>query len=736
MVDKKISDNYWDSKNFLTKYYKEENYKPLSFLDSINIKNSYIKDKFGGTWLDKYEEFKPKMDSLLDINNHEEFVKLQNILDSIDIVERSSVPSEVIKKYFSKPEIENLNTPSYFSITNKPIIEKDGSITSGFHNSKSGQIFISGDTNEKVDTTPIHELSHKADTYEVLHRVPKINITNINKNRADFAYDQNFFDYLSSPTEIEARKMSLLYTLNKGNHPYKNISSNTLDSLYNVKGTLPEDVGQLLNLFKFQQGDLLKYLNNDFSYLNKYQKGGHLRTKESGTSVRTVNPMSQEPAVEVMQEGNQIKEVTVYSKRKYQDELKKQQENYLADMAKYKQDSAQWVKANQAYQDSSIAYNIPFELAKADEKAKNTFNKSVGKVLLDKYQKDYKTMTPYEWKIWDKAVRVFDADKNVENVYKKYEDGKDGLWKYKGLETIASDHINNLDVPIYKKPTIIPTKPIKPNSPTTIKYNPKFENLKMRSLWANQAKADTTARIGVLNPLEYNDNSKGFTIGEAMKFPDEVKNKFNIPYIYNQIQKKQSGGRLISDNRNFIDRNFSKLYTKYQENKPQLFKDFPIMDIALPFISYITGKSDVPPIMPTNGIRVKGFHASNSPTKTFQKNFPENYFAKHGGTDEAIFFTDIVPTKESFLSKRPYIGEYNITMRNPAVKDFKTPLEGGTSRWAEFVNESQKKGHDGVIIKGIRDNQMDNSTIHISLDPKKISFKNWIEKKQSGGKTN
>lgn len=286
LVDKKISDNYWDSKNFLTKYYKEENYKPLSFLDSINIKNSYIKDKFGGTWLDKYKEFKPKMDSLLDINNHEEFVKLQNILDSIDIVERSSIPSEVIKKYFPKPEIENLNTPSYFSITNKPIIEKDGSITSGFHNSKSGQIFISRDTNEKVDTTPIHELSHKADTYEVSDRVPKIDVDIINKNRADFAYDQNSFDYLSSPTEIEARKMSLLYTLHKGNHPYKNISNSTLDSLYNVKGTLPSDVEQLLNLYKFQQGDLLKYLNNDFSYLNNNQSNLRLQKKQKGGQIK------------------------------------------------------------------------------------------------------------------------------------------------------------------------------------------------------------------------------------------------------------------------------------------------------------------------------------------------------------------------------------------------------------------------------------------------------------------
>jgi hypothetical protein len=61
--------------------------------------------------------------------------------------------------------------------------------------------------------------------------------------------------------------------------------------------------------------------------------------------------------------------------------------------------------------------------------------------------------------------------------------------------------------------------------------------LKMRSLWANKVKQDTTAKIGVLNPLEYNDESKGFTITDAEKFPQEVKNKYNIDYILSQIRK-------------------------------------------------------------------------------------------------------------------------------------------------------------------------------------------------------
>jgi hypothetical protein len=53
----------------------------------------------------------------------------------------------------------------------------------------------------------------------------------------------------------------------------------------------------------------------------------------------------------------------VYGKQKYKDTLKEQQEKYLADMAKYKQDSAQWVKANQVYQENLKSYNDSLKLS-------------------------------------------------------------------------------------------------------------------------------------------------------------------------------------------------------------------------------------------------------------------------------------------------------------------------------------------------------------------------------------
>lgn len=285
-----------------------------------------------------------------------------------------------------------------------------------------------------------------------------------------------------------------------------------------------------------------------------------------------------------LQKGGNIEEIIIYGKKKYKKALQDQQEKYLAEMAKYKQDSAQWVKANKDYQDSLNVYNG----------AINNWNKEI-KLTQEKKDKELKELlnSPYLTDKEKESTRKYLEE--GKNRYYTYEDitkrhgkseydyniplAKDLIpteYDYHGLNlsgrTISKNNYpgwidnytasiiknNNKIQPIgvvstseggatgvFKKPNKIniPQEPIKPII-TPVKYNSKYENLKMRSLWANQAKADTTAKIGVLNPSEYNDSSKGFTIGEAMKFPDEIKNKFNIPYIYNQIQKKQKGGTI------------------------------------------------------------------------------------------------------------------------------------------------------------------------------------------------
>ena len=49
---------------------------------------------------------------------------------------------------------------------------------------------------------------------------------------------------------------------------------------------------------------------------------------------------------------------------------------------------------------------------------------------------------------------------------------------------------------------------------------------------------------------------------------------------------------LSSDDRNVFQRVGDRIYNEYEEHKPQLFKDFPITDVAEPLISYLTGHSD------------------------------------------------------------------------------------------------------------------------------------------------
>lgn len=291
--------------------------------------------------------------------------------------------------------------------------------------------------------------------------------------------------------------------------------------------------------------------------------------------------------------GGNIEEVTVYSKRKYVDELKNQQEKYLADMAKYKKDSAEWVNANELYKDSLDAYNYIKKLYDLDKELQdfsNSFTNSLEHKTIKKlYEQEEIARNKYgydspEYRAASKTSYKY-FDENYKDKYDKYEIEYDRRSKplddatYRG---VPQNDINEVDkskiyhniidswdnkpatskeklpiklnptefkfywgnsdgwnwLPYFKKPAEH-TQPTKPETFYRIKYDPKYENLKMRSLWANQAKADPNAKIGTLNPLEYNDDSKGFTLDEAMNFPQEIKDQYNIDHIYNQIHGKE-----------------------------------------------------------------------------------------------------------------------------------------------------------------------------------------------------
>lgn len=228
--------------------------------------------------------------------------------------------------------------------------------------------------------------------------------------------------------------------------------------------------------------------------------------------------------------GGNLEEVVVYGKKKYEEELFKQEANikkFEAEMAKYQKDSAEWAKANEAYKDSLNAFNSMKEVD----------------LLTDKYG----TSDP-----WNKSLRKA-QDRNSRLVHME---NKIDPVSYRRNMNLKVPNPNAPDtspnkysigwlVNEYKKPTNEPIPPQKPENPANkeIKYDPKFEDLNMRSLWATILKQDPNAKIGTLHLLDP-QFKEGFTLEEAMTFPQEIKDRYNIDYIYNQIHSKDesSGG--------------------------------------------------------------------------------------------------------------------------------------------------------------------------------------------------
>lgn len=262
-----------------------------------------------------------------------------------------------------------------------------------------------------------------------------------------------------------------------------------------------------------------------------------------------------------------LPEVTVYSKAMYNkllsdNEIKKAK--YLADMQKYKKDSAEWVTANKMYQDSLRSYNFTLkqnkfynDILKKEFVVVNNGNTNDSNAdILEKRMKDKGNADFNEYvKIHDTLRNLYNEEKTLNPKIKPIKtsyletDRDEHDSRVKGnVEAInrfkltsKPEYLYDANKNDYGKPKHIPSKPVIPSesTETIIKYDSKYENLKMRSLWANKAKQDTTAKIGVLNPLDYNDETKGFTIDEASKFPQEIKDKFNLNYIDTMKPKKK-----------------------------------------------------------------------------------------------------------------------------------------------------------------------------------------------------
>jgi hypothetical protein len=293
LIPKKESDLYWESKNFLKDYYKNEPYKFNGEFDSDTpreylIKESYVKDKYGTSWVELYykiEATDPNDPKYIEMNELLEKIRTEELdIENKTNKDYANYQNSILTKAKQKAidgRLASLDKPSYFSITN----QKPKSMRAdGYWNEKDNKTFMyTKGMPGKLNTTYVHELSHKGDDFlDVLNTVPQIDMEKFNKSPYIKTWDQKHFDYVSNPTEIEARKLSTLFYLFKNKKPYKSgkITQEILDDLYSNSEKLPYDIKQLLDLYGVQQEDLLKYLNSNYEY--KKKKGVFLNQKQFG----------------------------------------------------------------------------------------------------------------------------------------------------------------------------------------------------------------------------------------------------------------------------------------------------------------------------------------------------------------------------------------------------------------------------------------------------------------------
>jgi hypothetical protein len=293
LIPKEDSDLYWESKNFLKDYYKNQPYKKIDDAYDYDFNRNvdpYLKSKYGNTWQELYEmqkqvptgnpEWEEIQKKMNDVWDEQETIREKKNKDYDAYYKKNVIGKQ------SGERIASLDKPTYFSITNqKP---KDMS-EDGYWNPKENKMFMLANTEPgKLNTTYIHELSHKGDDIiDVMNTVPPINLEAFNAAPYKEDFTQESFNYVSDPSETEARKLSTLFYLKKNKQPWKagKITEETLNKLYedHYDKKLPYDVSQLLMLYGAQRDDLLKYLNGDFEYNYKpkeKQTGGEELTEE------------------------------------------------------------------------------------------------------------------------------------------------------------------------------------------------------------------------------------------------------------------------------------------------------------------------------------------------------------------------------------------------------------------------------------------------------------------------
>lgn len=258
LVDKELSDNYWESKKFLEDYYSSDYYKSKhlpKYFDSVEILFKIQEDIENNP---RYIELSKKYGEN-GLNNLEfiEFAKFNDALfpETISHSVRFKKMIDSLQSHDGQSRINNLKNPTSMSITHF----KGKKVEDGSYNGKTKKVFIYQSKGSKDETTSIHELTHKSTNgNELINDNQSSDLRNkaynLIKQDIDFIskYGQKGFDYLTDPTEIDARQNSTRFWLYKH---FPGYTANTAfnDSHYNLLmkkyKNLPYDIKQLLDLF-------------------------------------------------------------------------------------------------------------------------------------------------------------------------------------------------------------------------------------------------------------------------------------------------------------------------------------------------------------------------------------------------------------------------------------------------------------------------------------------------------
>jgi hypothetical protein len=157
---------------------------------------------------------------------------------------------------------------------------------------------------------------------------------------------------------------------------------------------------------------------------------------------------------------------------------------------------------------------------------------------------------------------------------------------------------------------------------------------------------------------------------------------------------------LFESNPKFSETIYSNLIQNYKSNDESFNEQKE--NIKQSFISYLQSK----------GITFIAFHHSNTDIKEF-KTFPEGYYPtelkKNGKyypeSENAVFFVK-QPLTEEFMSKRPYLGIFGLTINSvlsyPADKKIG---EGIHQSIDAGLREAFEEGFDAVDFGLVRDNK-------------------------------